>query len=86
MEGVHAGEKVLKVVKITQIDDETDIDIDSNIRYKWIVGLLDNAAQQEAIAQEKDLIEKLKRRRKQSAAKQAMAALGIDEDTLKRLK
>ena len=66
-------------VEAEVVDNESDFDIDSDIEYKFIVGLIVKAAYDEWNAQ----LEQVKKRIKKSQRKAILEKLGIDVESLR---
>lgn len=78
-----------KVVQVVEIDDIPDLNIDSNIEYKWIVQKVDDERYNELVQMENDISIELKRLQQKSIvskAKDLLAeTLGIDMEDLDKL-
>lgn len=72
----HFGYCVVKVVEV-----DTEIDFDNSIKYKWIVGKLDQAQIDNILKTEQELIKKVKKMEKANKAKQVREALGLERLT-----
>lgn len=78
-----------KVVQVVEIDDIPDLNIDSNIEYKWIVQKVDVEQYNELVQMENDISIELKRLQQKSIvskAKDLLAeTLGINMEDLDKL-
>lgn len=86
---VVSNNNYYKVVQVVEIDDIPDLNIDSNIEYKWIVQKVDAEQYNELIQMEYDISVELKRLQQKSIvskAKDLLAeTLGIDKEDLDKL-
>lgn len=87
LKGTEEGQMVLvcpngvfKAAKVIQVDDETDVDPNSDIEYQWVIANLDdNLRDVEALNELTDKIQdKLKKQQASSLREQILRQFGID--------
>ena len=76
VEGMHHG---FSVMRVTAIDDELDINPESDIFYKWAVGKADLAFYQSLKAAEEKQVEHLQKQRRRAVRHAYIQSLGLEE-------
>ena len=73
----------MTVFKITEVD--VDVDFDSPVQYRWIIGKVDRAAYEATLAQEAEAVMRINHAEKTKKRAELRAAMALDAETLKTL-
>ena len=80
------GEKYFSVASVVSVDEEADIELESDIEYCWIVQKVENLALEEMKKQEEFMLQEFKKKQRRKIQLEALEQIGISSDITHFLK